>query len=357
MKRGSARAATADGERVGADAPADRAGKRQRGAAGGDDAAADGAATTPPRGTALAAARLWSPAAAAARQAASDSGASDAEGAEQQAAARLAAEKRARFLASPHARRAVAAADGQRQEEGIPGEIRVGGDYQVDVSSYQPARGKGAAPADSTREGELVHEGALAASGVAKPAQPRSGRDVQRKPTPGAKRRGGPESPGTSFAPEPNPPDEEFRGFAFPLPASGPPTASQERWLGWQLLKLGWSRKRELPPELVAEPPREWSAAERSAFTKAMSAHGKHFREMLPALPGRSLEELIERYYVSKAHKRMAQVDAEQATRNVRLGPCGTMGCLLHDNHAGPHQFSAPMGKRERKPKIKGEND
>jgi len=69
------------------------------------------------------------------------------------------------------------------------------------------------------------------------------------------------------------------------------------------------------------------------------------------------------------------------------------MGCLLHDNHAGPHQcsaptptrnltltlaltltltnpnpnpnpspnltprFSAPMGPRVRKPKIKGENE
>ena len=45
------------------------------------------------------------------------------------------------------------------------------------------------------------------------------------------------------------------------------------------------------------------------------------------------------------------------ATRNVRQGPCGTMGCLLHDNHAGPHQFSAPMGPRVRKPKIKGDNE
>ena len=35
----------------------------------------------------------------------------------------------------------------------------------------------------------------------------------------------------------------------------------------------------------------------------------------------------------------------------------GTMGCLLHDNHAGPHQFSAPMGPRVRKPKIKGDNE
>ena len=29
----------------------------------------------------------------------------------------------------------------------------------------------------------------------------------------------------------------------------------------------------------------------------------------------------------------------------------------LHDNHAGPHQFSAPMGPRVRKPKIKGDNE
>ena len=41
----------------------------------------------------------------------------------------------------------------------------------------------------------------------------------------------------------------------------------------------------------------------------------------------------------------------------MRVGPCGTMGCLLHDNHAGPHQFSAPMGPRVRKPKIKGDNE
>ena len=35
----------------------------------------------------------------------------------------------------------------------------------------------------------------------------------------------------------------------------------------------------------------------------------------------------------------------------------GTMGCLLHDNHAGPHKFSAPTGPRIRKPKIKGEDE
>ena len=353
MSKRGARASTTDaGDRGAADGLADRAGKRQRGAAGttADDVAPDAETTSPPR--APAAPRLWSPAAAAARQTASDSEATDAERAEQLAAASLAAEKRARFLASPHARRT--AADGQRQEERIPDEIRVGDDYQVDVPRYQPARGK---VPESAREGELVHGGVLAAIGASKPAQPRAGRDVQRKPTPGAKKRVGADSPGSSLAPEPTPPEEEFRGFAFPLPASGPPTASQERWLGWQLLKLGWSRKREMPLELLAEPPREWSAAERSAFTKAKATHGKHFREMLPALPGRSLDELIERYYTSKAHKRLAQVDAEQTTRNVRQGPCGTMGCLLHDNHAGPHQFSAPMGKRERKPKIKGEND
>ena len=38
-----------------------------------------------------------------------------------------------------------------------------------------------------------------------------------------------------------------FRGFAFPLPASGGSaerSAGQERSLGWQLVKLGWSPKR-----------------------------------------------------------------------------------------------------------------
>ena len=50
-----------------------------------------------------------------------------------------------------------------------------------------------------------------------------------------------------------------------------------------------------------------------------------------------------------KTHKRMAQIDAEQARLNVRVGPCGTMGCQLHDNHAGPHLFAAPVGPRARK--------
>ena len=45
----------------------------------------------------------------------------------------------------------------------------------------------------------------------------------------------------------------------------------------------------------------------------------------------------------------MDVIDAEQARLNVRVGPCGTMGCQLHDNHAGPHLFAAPVGPRARK--------
>tara|TARA_B100000787_G_scaffold162737_1_gene143791 strand:+ start:156 stop:281 length:126 start_codon:yes stop_codon:yes gene_type:complete len=38
-----------------------------------------------------------------------------------------------------------------------------------------------------------------------------------------------------------------------------------------------------VPPELLEHPRREWSAAERKAFTKGMSSSGKHFRQLLQA--------------------------------------------------------------------------
>ena len=117
---------------------------------------------------------------------------------------------------------------------------------------------------------------------------------------------------------------------------------TQERSLGWQLVKLGWSPKRLVPPELLERPRKDWSAAERKAFTKGLSSQvrsvrgclrvqkalscsrqgrlvttphipltplqGKHFRPLLELLPGRSMDELVERYYATKTHKRMAQV-------------------------------------------------
>ena len=41
-----------------------------------------------------------------------------------------------------------------------------------------------------------------------------------------------------------------FKGYAFPLPThggTGLQDAGQERSLGWQLVKLGWSPKRLVP--------------------------------------------------------------------------------------------------------------
>lgn len=258
--------------------------------------------------------------------------------------------------------------------------IRVGNGYQALVPKHQPCEEEEDALVACV--GELLHAGVLfdrSGPGRLDPsplATSRGSRDVARKPTPGAKQRrasadgGSPNGSGAAGGAASSPLLSEeymgapgglpFRGFAFPLPASGGSgcqDAGQERSLGWQLVKLGWSPKRLVPPELLEQPRREWSAAERKAFTKGLSSQGKHFRELLQKLPGRSVDELVERYYATKTHKRMAQVNAEQATRNVRVGPCGTMGCLLHDNHAGPHQFSAPMGPRVRKPKIKGDNE
>ena len=84
---------------------------------------------------------------------------------------------------------------------------------------------------------------------------------------------------------------------------------------------------------------------ERRTFEEGLARHGKRFEQILPLLPGRALPELVERYYEVKTHKRMAQIDAEQARLNVRVGPCGTMGCPAARQSRGP-----PPLRRARRP-------
>ena len=238
--------------------------------------------------------------------------------------------------------------------------IRVGDAYQAHVPRLQPPMDDGPSAAC---EGELLHVGALFDGTAPTLSSSRGRRDVARAPTPGSKHRraglAGSSANGAEGAAATSRLDDVdgagsappalpgFQGFAFPLPPMprGEPSASQERALGWQLVKLGWSPKRQVPPELLDSPRREWSAAERKAFAKALSTQGKHFREMLPLLPGRSLDELVERYYATKAHKRMAQVDSEQATRNVRVGPCGAPPSRppLHGSRLFPAPAPSPL--------------
>ena len=74
---------------------------------------------------------------------------------------------------------------------------------------------------------------------------------------------------------------------------------------------------------------------------------------MLPLFPSRTLAELVGHYYLTKAHKRLRQIGGAQLAKNIRNRPCGTIGCQLHDNHAGPHLFSLPVGPRARRAPVR----
>jgi hypothetical protein len=125
--------------------------------------------------------------------------------------------------------------------------------------------------------------------------------------------------------------------FLFPLPPTRPSSAVgrpagstlhdvvEEKQLRWQLERLGFTHHAEILPAALRRAPRggDWSAQERRAFDECLSRHGKRFREMVPELPGRTVAELVEAYYKFKTHKRFSQIDATQATRNVRQGTCG----------------------------------
>jgi len=143
----------------------------------------------------------------------------------------------------------------------------------------------------------------------------------------------------------------------FPLPRGAlneepskqlPP---DDRWFGWQVRKFYFASAPPLPlpPRLRKRTREPWLNAERQLFDDRVSREGKNFRQMLQLFPGRTLADLVERYYESKPHKRLRQISQAQAARNIRSRPCGTMGCLLHDNHAGPHLFPDPVGPRSMK--------
>lgn len=127
------------------------------------------------------------------------------------------------------------------------------------------------------------------------------------------------------------------RFFTFPLPQTRPSSAAghpegstlhdmvEEKQMRWQLERLGFTHHAEALPAALRRTPRggDWSTQERRAFEECRSRHGKRFREMVPVLPGRTVAELVEAYYKFKTHKRLSQIDATQATRNVRQGTCG----------------------------------
>ena len=217
---------------------------------------------------------------------------------------------------------------------------RVGDEYQVTLPPCAAPLSAAAAATHDTREGTLVHAPTAAAAAA--------------------------RAEGAAAADRP-------QLFSFPLPAvtpdelhavgggadsTGEPSAEQERWLRWQFLKHGWCEPDEPLPTALCEPTTaaRWSdAAERQRFDDALRRHGKHFREIAAELSGgRSVFELVQRYYESKSHKRLRQIDTSQATRNVRAGPCTTVGCQLHDKHAGPHLFIQPTGPRRCR-RIRGE--
>ena len=211
-----------------------------------------------------------------------------------------------------------------------PAEIRVGEEFQACVPRYvgPRARGGNARPAARPDDERLYAPGVEAAAASAAAAA------------------------AAAPAAESGPP----KCYSFPLPAgalqevAGQPSERSVRWLGWQMQRLRWETPAAMPHGLrPAARSAEWSGVERRTFEEGLARHGKRFEQILPLLPGRALPELVERYYEVKTHKRMAQIDAEQARLNVRVGPCGTMGCQLHDNHAGPHLFAAPVGPRARK--------
>jgi len=134
------------------------------------------------------------------------------------------------------------------------------------------------------------------------------------------------------------------RFFVFPLPPpsrgmSGPGAVVgspdgpllrdvvEEKRLRWQIEQLGFTQcANPIPPALrVPGRGRDWSAQERRIFEECLHRHGKRFRDMVPELPGRTVAELVEAYYRFKTHKRLSQIDATQATRNVRQGSCGAL--------------------------------
>lgn len=138
----------------------------------------------------------------------------------------------------------------------------------------------------------------------------------------------------------------------------GEPNPHEPRWFGWQLHKLGFELRQadsELPASLQPTPRRQWEAEECQRFDDWLHRNGKRFRQMAPLFPRRSLAELVEHYYATKAHKRLRQISSAQAAKNIRQRPCGTIDCLLHDNHAGPHMFAQPVGPRVRKRKFQHE--